>query len=78
MVGTVGCGIGGDGKGLVIVGGRGASGLKTGSLHSMTGVYLRRNLRFLRVALPDPSTLTIYWLYCLTSMITPDLSHFFG
>ena len=43
-----------------------------------TGVYLRKNCRFLSVARPDPSTFTTYWLCCLTSTTWPVLSHFFG
>ncbi len=45
------------------------------------GLYLRRNLRFLVVSLPEPSVLTAYWLYCRTSRTVPvcwggDLSGF--
>lgn len=43
-----------------------------------TGTYLRRNLRFLNVSLPDPSTRTKYWSNCLTSTMTPVLSHLVG
>ena len=42
------------------------------------GVNFLRNFLFLRVSLPDPSTLMEYWSYCLTSTTIPDFSHLRG
>jgi hypothetical protein len=55
------------GPGRVIIGSRGR-----------TGMYLRRNFRFLRVTRPEPSTRIMYWSYCLTSTTTPVRSHLVG
>ena len=41
-------------------------------LFSATGL---RNRRFLRVTLPEPSTLIRYWRWGSTSTTRPDLSH---
>ena len=38
----------------------------------------RRNFRFRRVTLPDPSTLTAYWSNCFTSITKPVRSHCSG
>ena len=46
------------------------------ALGSWTGTYYRRNFLLRSVTLPEPSTLTTYWLNCRTSMMTPVLSHF--
>ena len=43
-----------------------------------TGMYFLRNLRLHRVILPDPSTRTMYWSNCRTSITTPVLSHLLG
>ena len=43
-----------------------------------TGRYLLRNLQFLMVILPDPSTHITYWSYCLTSTMIPVLSDHVG
>ena len=44
----------------------------------MTGMYFLGNF-LLRVDIrPEPSILTTYWSYCLTSIIVPVLSHFVG
>ena len=42
------------------------------------GVYRRRKRRFRVVRRPDPSVLTEYWWYCMTSTTVPVLSHLVG
>ena len=73
--GIGGCGRGGD-SGFGVMHGPG-TGVFVGPRET-TGVYFLRNLRFLRVTRPEPSIRMMYWSYCLTSTITPVLSHFVG
>ena len=47
-------------------------------LYSIAGANFLRNFLFLKVGRLDPSTLTTYWSYCLTSTTVPVLSHFLG
>ncbi|GFS10033.1 hypothetical protein ElyMa_003051500 [Elysia marginata] len=41
----------------------------------MFGIYFGRNFQFRSITLLEPSTLTMYWLNCLTSTAMPVLSH---
>ena len=43
-------------------------GMKSIGLGRRNGVNLQRNLQFCIVILPDPSTFTKYWSFCLTSI----------
>ena len=43
-----------------------------------TGLNFLKNFLFRVVILPEPSVLTTYWLYCLTSITVPVLSHLIG
>jgi len=71
-----------DGGRLGSVSGTGSAGTATGSTGFIMlcayGVSFLRNLLFLSVSLPDPSTLTTYWSWSLSSTTTPVMSHLDG
>lgn len=56
----------------------GCFGYFADGIGSSAGMYFLRNLRFLRVTLLEPSTLTTYWSNCFTSIMQPVLSHLRG
>ena len=80
----VGCFVGVEGLGVegvaltVVPAGLRSSLSRRGGGLAWTGTYLRRNLRFLSVILPEPSTRVMYWSNCFTSVMTPVLSHRVG
>lgn len=55
-----------------------SSSMDLGFVGWCTGMNFRRNRRFHRVCLPDPSILTRYWCYWHTSITTPVRSHLLG
>ena len=52
--------------------------LMNGGWYESSLMYLRMNFLFLKVHRPELSILITYWSNCLTSVMTPVLSHLFG